>query len=80
MRDPPNGPIVTSFQVGPEHSPDDKGKNYTTRARSFTVPSLEIFSADLYTELVATQWIEVEDALANAFNNKNRAAVPTCSS
>ncbi len=66
--------LVGSFQVGPERPTDDKGKNYTTRAQSFTVPSPEIFPADLYTELVATEWIEVEDSLANAFYNKDTAA------
>lgn len=66
--------LVTVFQVGPECPTDDKGKSYTTRALSFTVPSPEIFPADLYTELVATQWIEVEDSLANAFYNKDTAA------
>ncbi|MGH8605337.1 MAG: hypothetical protein ACREXR_21870, partial [Gammaproteobacteria bacterium] len=65
---------VLLSQVGPPHPSSDKGKNYTTRAQSVTVPSPEVFPADLYAELVATQWIEVEDSLATTFYNKDTTA------
>src|SRR5258708_38360165 len=60
--------IVLSMKVGPHEPMDEKLRSsHVTRERGYDVPSPEIFPADLYTDLVATQVIEVEDALATAF-------------
>src|SRR2546428_4300191 len=63
------------MKVGPQEPIDEKLRSsYVTREREYDVPSPEIFPADLYTELVATQVIEVEDALATAFYGRDKAA------
>jgi hypothetical protein len=53
---------------------DVKLRGRVSRAREYDLPSPEKFPADLYTKLVATQAIEVDDALAAAFHGRNEAA------
>ena len=67
--------IVLAMKVGPDKPIDEKLRSsHVTRERGYDVPSPEIFPADLYAELVATQLLEVEDALATAFYDRDDTA------
>ena len=81
------GDIDVDAYVGPHkrhvvfgakvRSPVPKGERVPYRVsqeREHEVPSPEIFPADLYTELIATQALEVEEALATAFFDRDTAA------
>ena len=56
------------------HPPDKEVPVRASRERGYEVPSPERFPADLYTELVAAESIEVDDALAAAFHARDEAA------
>lgn len=67
--------LVMAMKVVPQQPIDEKLRSgYVTRERAYDVPSPEIFPADLYTELVATQLLEVDDALALAFHDRDKVA------
>jgi len=65
---------VLSMKVGPPVATDEKVLTRASREREFEVPSPEIFPADLYTELIASQALEVEDELARAFFDRDKVA------
>jgi hypothetical protein len=66
--------IIAGFKIGPAEAKDSKVCGRASRAREYELPSPEKFPADLYTELVATESIEVDDALATAFHGHEEAA------
>src|SRR6266536_873561 len=65
---------VLSMKVGPAVPKDERVRTRASRERAYEVPSPEIFPADLYTELIASRSLEVEDALATAFFDQDKAA------
>jgi hypothetical protein len=66
--------VVLSMKVGPKKPKDEKVRTRVSREGEYEIPSPEIFPADLYTELIATQALEIEDAVASAFFNRDTAA------
>src|SRR5437867_12241183 len=52
--------IVLGMKVGPREPIDEKLRTHVSRERAYEIPSPEIFPADLYTELIATQALEIE--------------------
>jgi hypothetical protein len=67
--------IVLTMKVGHDEPMDEKLRSgYVTRERGYDLPSPEIYPANLYAELVATQAIEVEDTLAAAFYGRDKDA------
>lgn len=66
--------IVAAVTIGPAEPKDAKARGRVSPARGYELPSPEKHPADLYTELVATEAIEVDDALAAAFHGRDKAA------
>ena len=65
---------VLRLKVGPPVPMNQEVRNRTSREREFEVPSPEVFPADFYTELIATQQLEIEDELAKTFFAQDTAA------
>jgi hypothetical protein len=66
--------IILRFRVGPSQPKDHKIRKRELKQRGYDLPPSERFPADFYTELVATQAIEIDDALAAAFHGRDQAA------
>ncbi|WP_411725479.1 hypothetical protein [Methyloglobulus sp.] len=66
--------MIASFTIGQEEPKDAKSIDHVSREQEYTTLSPENYPANLYTELVATQFIEVDDALASAFHSRNEVA------
>jgi hypothetical protein len=66
--------IIAGFTIGPAKPKDAMVCSRVPQAREYELPSREIFPADLYTELVAKEAIEVDDALAAAFQARDEVA------
>jgi hypothetical protein len=65
---------ILGFKVGPPLPKDPTVRERMSQARGYDWPPPEKFPADLYTELVATEAIEIDDALAAAFHGRDEAA------
>ena len=65
--------VIASFKASLVPK-DAKAQGRVSRAREYESPSPEKFAADFYTELVATEAIEVDDALAEAFHGRDKVA------
>jgi hypothetical protein len=66
--------IILGMKIGPSAPKDVQSSERITRAREYEIPSPDIFPADVYLELVATQMIDVEEDLAKAFFEKDLKA------
>jgi len=66
--------IILGFKVGPPQPKAPEVRDRLARARGYDWPPPEKFPADLYTELAATEEIQVDDALAVAFQARDKAA------
>jgi hypothetical protein len=65
---------VLTFKLDPPIPKDPKAPPCTSRRRGSEWPPPGEFPADFYTELVATETIEVDDAIAAAFQGRDKAA------
>jgi hypothetical protein len=66
--------IIAAFKIGPAEPKDATVRGRVSRAREYELPFPETFPTDFYTELVATEAIEVDDALAAAFHGRDEVA------
>jgi len=65
---------ILGFTVGPPQPKASEVWDRLSRARGYDWPPPEKFPADLYTELVAIEEIQVDDTLAVAFQGRDKAA------
>jgi hypothetical protein len=71
---PNKGHTILGFKVGSPLPKDPTVRERMSQARGYDWPPPEKFPGDLYTELVATEAIEIDDALAATFHGRDEAA------
>jgi hypothetical protein len=65
---------VAVFKIGPAEPKDPAARSRSPRGKEYDLPLRDNYPADIYTELVAKRSIDVDDALAEAFHGRDKAA------